>query len=115
MTRKQWRELPLEFVLLPTLHAPMLVFDFFDPPLFTDRTGRVCLAQPMLDEARANFRLLKFAPTAMEEGARNELLKKRRMFTAFLRELWCQMVDQAQFYTWPGVAPAVYDFHPGDV
>lgn len=95
-SRKEWREIPLEFVLVPSLDGPMLVHD--DPPLFTDRDGRVCSAMAMLDEQRRAYPRVP--------------VDKRPQFVAMLRTLWCQIVDQADYYAWPDTPHALYDFAP---
>ena len=102
-SRHDWKHLPLEFVLFPSLAAPVLVFDD-RAPLFVDHTGRKCLALPMLDELR---------PAARRLG---HDVRKRRQFARLTRRIWSQIVDQASYYTWPDAthygAPAVFEFAP---
>jgi hypothetical protein len=102
-SRTDLKRLPLEMVLIPTLTAPVLVFDD-RAPLFRDHTGRQCAALPMIDELRQAARRL--GPD----------VRKRRQFAKLTRRIWCQIVDQADYYTWPDAdhygAPAVFEFAP---
>lgn len=103
-SRHDLKQLPLEFVLFPTLTAPVLVFEDDRAPLFLDRTGRPSLALPMLDELRQATKRL------------GKDVRKRRQFARLTRRIWSQVVDQARFYTWPDAthygAQAVFEFAP---
>lgn len=102
-SRHDWKRLPLECVLFPTLSAPVLTFD--RAPLFIDHSGRACLALPMLEEQRQAVRRIH-----------RRDIRKRRQLARLARRIWCQVVDQAEYYTWPDAthygAPAVYEFAP---
>lgn len=100
-SRAEFKSLPLEMVLVPALDAPVLVHE--SPPRFVDVDGFTCLALPMLIEQRKAY-------PRVYDGA------KRAQFARLLRNLWCQMVDQADYYTWPDAThygvPALYVFAP---
>lgn len=98
-SRREFRDLPLEMVLVPTMDAPVLVFE--SPAVFTDIDGRECALEPALHEARRAY-----MRTADPE--------KRKRIAKLLRRYWCLMVDQASYYTWPDAehygVPAGFEF-----
>jgi len=101
-SRADFRKLPLEFILVPSLDGPLLVHDE-RTPLFTDpATGRICAALPMLTEQRLSY-------------PRTPDPIKRALFARALRELWVQLVDQADFYAFADSPQALYDFAPDEV
>lgn len=115
-SRKEFRQLPLEFALFPSLDAPVLVHD--TPPMFIDVTGKLkpCLALQMRDEMREDFRGLRHPADDMPPARKKDLLFKRSIFFWQLRRLWVQIVDQADGYTWPDAshygAQVMYEFAP---
>jgi hypothetical protein len=100
ITRKQWRECSLEFVLLPVLTGPRLVFGWFnDPtPIFTDVDGSQCDALAKLTEMRQAWPKVKATPERIP------------LFQRAVRRLWCQIVDQATGYAWPDAPSVLFTF-----
>lgn len=105
-SRKDFRELPLEFVLVPSLDAPVLVHER-QAPVFVDADGYTRPALPMLIEQRQLYPRVLLDPV------------KRGPFAKLLRRIWLQVVDQADYYTWPDAnhygAQAYYEFAPDEV
>ena len=95
-SRKDFRALPLDRILVPTLDGPILRY-FFDAPTFTDRDGRQCLCKPMLHELRGR-EPRKPHDMATNAPARTAYLVKYEVFTDQVRSIWNQMVDQASGY-----------------
>lgn len=102
-SREDFRRVPLEFVVVPSLDAPVLVFPWDESPVYTDIDGRQFAIWPALEEARAAYR-------------RTADPIKRARLAKLMRRYWLAAVDQAEGYTWPDATHygvrAVYQFDP---
>lgn len=100
LTRKQWRECALEFVLVPCLTSPRLSFGYFNDrtPLFTDWDESQCDALAKLTEMRQAWPKVKANPERIPQ------------FQASVRRLWIQIVDQATGYMWPDAPQVLFLF-----
>lgn len=90
VSRKQFRELPLRCVLIPTLGSPVLVFE----PRRQARAA--CLASQI--EHQAGLYRRAFEP------------RKRAALASYMRRLHLQRVGLAIGYTWPGNPPGYIEF-----
>ena len=94
VTRQQFREVPLRFVLIPSLDAPVLVFEEHTHP-------RAAVLEAQIHDQGIRYR------KAWDPF-------KRRSVGSYIRRLHIRRVSLAVGYTWPGNPPGYIEFaeHP---
>lgn len=98
LTRQQWRALPLNFVVYPTLDGPVLVFP----------EHRVDRAEYLQLEVLQLFEQWKSAFSA-------DPLQMHRMRKALAWRMRCKYLERVSLacgYTWPGNPPGHIEFAP---
>lgn len=92
ISRRDFEELPLRFVLIPALDGPRLVFNRCEQ-------GRAAVLEA---------RIAEFA----EVFPRTRDGKKRARLARAVRDLHRNLVEIAVGYSWPGNPPGYIKFHP---
>lgn len=94
ISRKRLRELPMRFVVIFALDAPLLVFECRD-------LGRV---QQLQEWIKRDFQLRRRAYD----------VERKKYFARKIRDNWLCLVALAIGYTWPGNPPGWIEFAADD-
>lgn len=92
-SRDEFKHIPLAWIVIPALDAPLLVFgEFGEPVSWLDSwSGRTLISSLELAEIRADS--AQYMRSG--EGEKRSKLAKR------IRRRWCALVDRASGYAWP--------------